>query len=102
ASTGTASTCRTVAVAIVTVTGAWSQPPVARGWLGRTSTVMVGVDPEEDPGPPLAAEADPLGWEEADEVVLATFPTDETTPTVVRLSGRVMVTGSPTFTSASS
>jgi hypothetical protein len=65
---------------------------------------MVGVPEPEDPEPlfeleePDDPEEPPLP-EEPDELVVATVPTEEITPGVVWLSGRVMVTLSPTFTS---
>ena len=73
-------------VVIVTLTGAWSQPPVAAGSVGFTSTVMVGF-------------ADPELLLLFDDGVVATVPTDEMTPGVVASLGRVIVTLAPTATS---
>ena len=85
ASTGTTRTLLTLPVVIVTFTGAWSHVPVAVGSVGLTSTVMVGE---------LLALAELL-----EDGAVATVPTEEITPGVVRLFGRVMVTLSPTFIS---
>jgi hypothetical protein len=76
---------------------------VAAGREGVTPTVMVGVLlpelPEEQESGPGAAEfeLDPLDPELDGQV--ATVPTEETTPGVVWLLGRVMLTLSPTATS---
>ena len=59
--------------------------PAACGSVGVICTVTVGVLLPEPP--------DPL-----EEDVLATFPTEDTTPGVVLLSGRVMATVSPFLT----
>src|ERR1700722_17182391 len=72
----------TVPVVIVTFTGAWSQVPVAAESVGFTSTVMVG-ELFELPG----------------AGTVATVPTEEITPRVVWLLGKVIVTLSPTATS---
>ena len=77
--------------------------PVAAGSENVTSTAMVGVllpePPEEQESVPGAAalELDPPGPELDGQV--ATLATEETTPGVVRLFGRVMLTLSPTATS---
>src|ERR1700722_7406791 len=78
--------------------------PVAAGSDGVTSTVMLGVVllpelPEEQVSVPAAPELelDPLVPELDGQV--ATVPTEETTPGVVWLLGRVMVTLFPTATS---
>src|SRR6202167_6286960 len=64
---------------MVTFTGDWSQSPVAAGSVGFTSTVIVGLPPPDG--------------------VVATVPTEEITPGVTSLLGRVMLTWSPTATS---
>src|SRR5262245_46836195 len=69
---------------IETCTGAWSRRPVAAGCNGVTSTSTVGEL--------LLASLALAG-------VVATEPTELTLPGVVELSGKVIVTGSPTFTS---
>src|SRR5260370_1528255 len=82
---------------MVTWTGAWSSVPVADGSASLMSTSMVGVlpdpeypgEPEDDPGPPP----------EPAEGFVATVPTEVTTPGVVWLLGKVMVTRSPAITS---
>src|SRR5215469_5105373 len=84
-----------------TWTGAWSRLPVADGSVGLTSTSMVGVlpdpelpdEPDDDPGDDPDPPAEP-----ADGLV-ATVPTYVTTPGVVLLPGRMIVTRSPTITS---
>src|SRR5262249_19465416 len=83
--TGTASTGRPLlAVVMFTVTGAWSSVPSARGSVSFTCTgiVVVGSCP---------------CWL---EVVVATEPTEDTTPGVVVPSGNVTFTASPAFTCA--
>ena len=76
--------------------------PVAAGCDGVTSTVMVGMllpelADEQVSAPDAAApEPDPPDPVLAGQV--ATVPTEETTPGVVRLFGRVMLTLSPTAT----
>src|SRR5215469_7054866 len=83
--TGTASTSRAVAVMMFTVTGAWSRAPAAPGSVSVTVTaiVVLGLCPD-DAG-----------------AVVATAPTDVTTPGVVVPSGSVTVTASPALTSDS-
>src|SRR5262249_56542875 len=76
APTGTTRALGAVAVVIDTVTGAWSRAPAAFGWFRMTVTVMVGLLP-----------------------VVATLPTEDTTPGVTRPVGRVIITLSPAFTS---
>jgi hypothetical protein len=80
---------------MVTLTGAWSQLPVAAGSVGVTRTVMVGPD-EAEPPFPEELEEEP---DELEEVAVATVPTEVMTPGVVWLLGRVMATFSPTATS---
>src|SRR5258707_1723635 len=65
-----------------TVTGAWSRVPAAPGSVSVTCTGIVVAGFCPDPG-----------------VVVATVPTEETTPGVVAPSGRVMLTVSPALTS---
>ena len=74
-----------MAVVIATSTGARSSVPVAAGSVSLTSTVTVGV---LVPDPPDALE----------DGAVATLLTEETTPGVVALFGRVMMTLSPTWT----
>ena len=76
--TGTVSTSLAVAVVRYTVTAAWSSVPAAAGWRSVTCTgmVVVGV-----PSAPCA--------------VVATVPTEETTPGVEVPFGSVMLTASP-------
>src|ERR1700733_4896304 len=86
---------------MATFTGAWSHVPVAAGSVGLTSTVIVGL---EDPELLLDEEELLLLLDEEAEPLLvggvvATVPTDETTPGVVWLLGRGMATRSPTATS---
>jgi hypothetical protein len=73
--------------------------PVAAGSDGVTPTAIVGValpaPPEEQASVPGAAELAPGTAPELDGQV-ATAPTEDTTPGVIRLSGRVMLTLSPT------
>ena len=63
---------------------------------------MVGVVlpelPDEQVSVPGAAELDPDPPDPELDGQVATAPTEETTPGVVRLSGRVMLTLSPTAT----
>src|SRR4029077_20300012 len=86
AGTVTASTARAVAVVMSTVTGACSRVPAAAGLLSVTVTgiVVAGLCPC------------------CGAVVVATVPTNDTTPGVVVPSGRVTVTASPAFTCDSS
>ena len=77
--------------------------PVAAGSDGVTSTVIVGVVllPEladEQVSVPGAAELDPDPPDAELDGQVATVPTEETTPGVVWLLGRVMLTLSPTAT----
>src|SRR5258708_9732620 len=65
-----------------TVTGAWSRVPAAPGSVSVTCTGIVVAGFCPDPG-----------------VVVATVPTEETTPGAVAPSGRVMLTVSPALTS---
>src|SRR5262245_51868035 len=76
---------------MATWTGAASRLPVAAGSVGAIRTWIVGVGevPVED------------GLDESPEPdcgAVATLPTDETVPGVVRWPGRVMVTWLPTAT----
>src|SRR6202035_2916645 len=95
--TGTTRTLLTLPVVMVTLTGVWSQPPVAAGSVGVTKTATVGPD---EPGPLLPEEAEEVSDDELEEAGVATVPTEAMTPGVVRLLGRVMATLSPTATSA--
>ena len=74
--------------------------PVAAGSDGVTPTVMVGVLlpelPDEQVSVPGAAELEPDPPDPELDGQVATAPTEETTPGVVRLLGRVMLTLSPT------
>src|SRR5215470_15022112 len=81
APTGTARTLLTLAVVMLTVTGACSRVPADLGSVSFTCTgiVVVGLPPDPD--------------------VVAAVPTEETTPGVVVPSGSVMLTVSPAFTS---
>src|SRR4029077_10330868 len=81
--TGTASTGPgLLPVVMFTVTGAWSRVPAA---LGSVSVACTGIVVDGlPPGP---------------DVVVATVPTEETTPGVVVPSGSVTVTLSPALTS---
>src|SRR5215469_15958666 len=82
--TGTASTGPPLlAVVMFTVTGAWSSVPSARGSVSVTCTGIVVVGPCPC-------------WL---DVVVATAPTEDTSPWVVVPSGSVTVTASPAFTS---
>ncbi len=81
APTGTARAFLTLAVVMFTVTGAWSRVPAAFGSVSCTCTGIVAVAFGPDPD------------------VVATVPTEETTPGVVVPSGSVMLTVSPAFTS---
>src|SRR3984957_3006223 len=91
----------TLAVGMPACTGAWSHVPVAAGSGGVTATVMVGVLPElpdEQASVPGAEELDPDPPGPELDGQVATAPTNEMTPGVVWLLGRVMVTLSPTAT----
>jgi hypothetical protein len=93
---------------MVTSTGAWSQLPVAAGSDGATFTVMVGgvelplEELEEHVSVPDAELEDPELLDPGLDGQVATVPTEDTTPGVVWLLGRVMVTLSPAATSVCS
>jgi hypothetical protein len=88
---------------IVTVTGAEFSFPAALGCFSDASTVIVApVPPEAFSEPPeeLFGELPALSpLPELPEGELATLLIWEITPGVVAPSGRVMLTGSPAFTS---
>src|SRR5689334_18791118 len=69
---------------------------MARGSDGVTSTVMVGVLPDAHASLPGVAELDPESPAPELDGQLATVATEETTPEVVWLLGRAMLTLFPT------